>query len=59
MMSTNGLKVEPGECFTLRTGEQMRIEKVEMSIAIIKDLKTGKTFHYGVEALKRVYLADT
>lgn len=54
----NGLNVLPGECFTLRSGERMRVKKVEYSIALLEDLETGKTFAYGADALKHVYLDD-
>lgn len=54
----NCLKIAEGEEFTLRTGEQMRIEKIEDGLCIVRCVKTGKSYMYGAEALRRVELHE-
>lgn len=54
----NCLKIAEGEEFTLRTGEQMRIEKIEDGLCIVRCVKTSKSYMYGAEALKRVELYE-
>lgn len=55
----NSLQIRAGEEFTLRTGEKMRIVKIEDGHCIVLCLKTGHSYIYGIDALKRVYLMET
>lgn len=63
MMSTNGLKVEPGVCYTTGDGKRYRIKRVQLGLTVIEDLQHGTELLYGTEALKRLLLecspADT
>ncbi len=34
-------------------GAEMEIVRIEGTNAVIKELKTGRTFHYGIAALER------
>lgn len=54
-MRLNSLDVKVGERFKGQNkGAVFRITKIENEIAIVKDEKTGKSWQYGVDALKRL-----
>ena len=49
------IDIKPGACFTgTVNGAKFEIEKIEGHTAIVRDLKTGQVWAYGIEALKRL-----
>lgn len=55
MYKLNGLKIIPGERFVTKANRRVfKIERLEGACAIVRDVATGKTYSYGVEALKRL-----
>ena len=49
------IEVKPGTRFTGQVnGAKFEVEKIAGKNAIVRDLKTGKVWTYGVEALKRL-----
>ena len=61
MVSENAGKFHPGTRFRGNVnGAEMEIVRIENgTIAIIKELKTGKTFHYGLKALEHCNIEIT
>lgn len=55
MYKLNGLKIIPGERFVTKANRrEFEIQRLEGACAIVRDAATGKTYSYGVEALKRL-----
>lgn len=54
-MQLNSLEVKVGERFKgQNNGSVFQITKIENDTAIVKDESTGKSWQYGVDALKRL-----
>lgn len=54
-MQLNSLEVKVGERFKgQNNGSVFQITKIENEIAIVKDESTGKSWQYGMDALKRL-----
>lgn len=55
MYKLNGLKIAPGEWFVTKINRRkFKIDHLEGPNAIVIDEATGKSWAYGVEALRRL-----